>query len=171
MLVAAFGCVKPKADLLSYYDLKQTLADQARVLSAGNFRLEKTANIADSSETKTLDLDSTGWMDQFAMLMEFSLTEPALIGAFEVTQSGKTETYIQKEDQRVAIKHFEITDSDQNIELSGELIEDKSIYTDTKRMRLTIQNGRMTAFHLIGWQKMLLKDTMKYSILGKVIAQ
>jgi hypothetical protein len=61
-LFSAFGCVQPKAELETYYDLKAMLQSQAAFLSKNDFSLEKKLSINDSTETQTLKLDSAEWM-------------------------------------------------------------------------------------------------------------
>ncbi len=171
LLISAFGCVKPKAELEVYFDLKSLLAAQAQQLAEGNFALQKSVKVADSSETKTLTLDSAEWMDQFGLLLDFSLTEPSLTGAFDVSKTDTETTYTLKADQRAAIKRFAIIDENQDQIMNGYLEETKTIYSNAKRMTLQLSEGTLSSFEVAGWQKMITRDTLKYSIEAKVIAQ
>jgi hypothetical protein len=171
ILFSAFGCVQPKAELETYYDLKGLLQAQAGFLGKGNFSLEKKLSIVDSTETKILKLDSAEWMKQFDLLMTFSLTEPSLIGAFQVTKTDDGESYLLKEGQKASIKTFQVEGNQSKQTISGKMVDEKSIYSDSKTFQLQMENGQLVSFQVFGQQKMIFKDTVDYSIEAKVIAQ
>lgn len=171
LIVLLFGCAKPKVNLETYFDLKEVLQDQVILLSGKNAQLEKTVDIEDLSESKILVLDSLGWVSQFDIITEFSLTEPALVGAFDKVEKGNIESYTLKGDSKASLKSFRIeTNGDAKI-ISGILFSDKTIYVDFKELKMTFENDIFSSYEVSGYQKMAMKDTTKYSIKAKVLLQ
>ena len=48
--------------------------------------------------------------------------------------------------------------------LSPEILEETSIYTNQKKMSLVLESDQITSFSLLGYQKMLLRDTSFFQL-------
>ncbi|MFY0599917.1 MAG: hypothetical protein JXR03_09625 [Cyclobacteriaceae bacterium] len=168
-LSLVFGCAQPKTSMESYFDLKEVLEEQVVSLAEMNARLEKVVEVAGEKESKILELDSAGWVDQFDIITEFSLTEPRLVGVFNKRMSERVESYEVKEGMKSPLKHFSISSSDSSKSISSVLFSEKTIYVDFKELTLEMKDGLIASFEVSGYQKMALKDTTKYSIKAKVL--
>ncbi len=169
IVLIAFGCTKPKADLEVYFDLEALLSEQVVALDILDVKLEKSVFISGQTESMTLSPDSTGWVDQFDLLTDFSPSIPAYVGAFVVSKTEQEESYKIKENQRSPLKSFSIRENAGEKIITAELLENKGIYTDYKQMKIILRNELLEAYSISGYQKMMLKDTIRYTIEAKVI--
>lgn len=167
----ALGCVEPKANLGVYYDLETELNQQMNFLVDGGYKLQKTVKIGDKSETKLFMPDSTEWQSHFDILKDFSPAIPSLVGAFDISSQGSEELYTLKEKQKSALKSFSINRNGSQKSIIGTLHDDKTIYVDFKNVVIQFDENRIRYFKLDGYQKMMLKDTIHYTIEAKVISQ
>ncbi|MFT6865498.1 MAG: hypothetical protein ACJA08_000319 [Cyclobacteriaceae bacterium] len=171
LLMVVFACTKPKAALEVYFDLGSLLDEQAIGLLASQAKLEKKISIGDQSETQIFSPDSTQWVEQFELLKDFSPSSSLYVGAFEVTKLENEEVYLPKDSLKTPLKYFSVSENMEGRVITAESQVEKGIYSDNKKMRIVFKRGVMDGYTVTGYQKMMLKDTLRYTIEAKVISQ
>ncbi|MEO9475501.1 MAG: hypothetical protein ABJG41_08200 [Cyclobacteriaceae bacterium] len=167
-LLIVIACQKPQSNLDVYYDLEGRMNQQVAKLTAENAGLKKTIIVGEEKETKTFDPDSLGWAEHLDILVDFTPADPAFVGAFDVKEvDGKT-LYAVKPGLKVPLKSFEVGVVGKGENISAVLKNDKSVFSDYKKMTLRFRDDRLAFFKVEGFQKMMLKDTVFYTIEGIV---
>ena len=173
-LVLVFGSCsenqKANRELSIYFSLDSLLDQQIKLLSDGNFVLEKEVRMDGKTESQQIHHDTSGWQTELAILRDFDLNEAYNVGAYE-TDKRKGSVIYRLADQTLdaPVKLFKVVRSEDQLEISGLYVEDKSIYQHQREFLLTLKGGRLNFFEVSGYQKMLLKDTMSFRITGEVI--
>lgn len=169
LILAICSCVEPKANIGNYYDLEAELDNQIVVLSGRNYQLKKTVRIAEANESHTFDPDSTDWKKHLDILKKFSPAIPSLVGSFEINRVGESEVYTLKENAKSDLKYFSIVSSGSNMVIEGTVLESRTIYEDFRKVEILFEDKILSKFKLEGYQKMILKDTIYYTIEAEVI--
>jgi len=172
LLTACSGQSTEEDKIKVYYDVQSLFSEQSNLLR--NFAFIKKANIDGQSEEKTVSFDSLGWSKELAMFANMDINKGAYIGAYEiredVTKTGKILVYERKPDAASEIDWVEVELDSEGLPLrfSG-LFQEKNVLYQNKRKlsaEFVIENGRplVSSYTIKGYQKILLKDTVRYQI-------
>ncbi|MEP4532164.1 MAG: hypothetical protein ABJ004_03695 [Cyclobacteriaceae bacterium] len=168
LLLIVIACEKPQSNLDTYYDLEDRLNQQVVKLTAEKAGLKKTIIVGEEKETKTFEPDSLGWSEHLDILADFTPADPAFVGAFDITEvDGKTQ-YKVKPGLKVPLRSFEVGNVGKGEIISAVLENDKTVFSDYKKMTLRFRDDQLAFFKVEGFQKMMLKDTVFYTIEGIV---
>lgn len=167
-LLIVIACAKPQSNLDTYYDLEDRLNQQVVKLAAEKAGLKKTIIVGEEKETQSFEPDSLGWAEHLDILKDFTPADPAFVGAFDITEADGKTHYAVKPGLKVPLKSFEASNTGKGEIISAILKNDKTVFSDYKKMTLRFRGERLAFFKVEGFQKMMLKDTVFYTIEGIV---
>ena len=91
------------------------------------------------------------------------------MGAYGTAANTDYIQYKLEDDIDAPVKVFEVFKANGQVErIVSNYYEDKSIYQHRRNLELTFENGQLSAYQIRGFQKMILKDTIQYTISGKI---
>lgn len=152
-------------DVKTYPDVDQLLKQQVFL---GN-QLTKEVWLDGISETKVLKMDSTSWSNELSFLQEINPNQTEYIGAFSGSElpEGKNLTLGKKE--KGSLKNFSYIKRNGKITSINAIIhEDKDVYVHHKEVNVRFKDDRITNFQIDGYQKIMLKDTIRFRVIGSV---
>lgn len=156
-----------KPDL--FFDLDSLLDAQVRMLSEQQYTLTKSVRMDGKEEKRQTTPDSAGWATELIIIKDFDLNKPTNVGAYKVSEEGDAIRYELTADIDAPVKNFEVISTAGHVSrISSNYFEDKSIYQHRRNLTLEFEEGRLKAYEVKGFQKMILKDTISYIISGKV---
>ena len=165
--------------ITEYYDIDSLFLSQPPLLK--DLAFTKSANIDDKAESSTVKFDTTGWKKELAMFLAMDINKAALVGAYEKSETptaiGKNISYKLKPGEDSGVKWIQLEqDSTGNVFLFKALFEeDNALYQNrrelTARFEVTEKRSVLNSYKVEGYQKIIMKDTVKYSIEARLVAK
>lgn len=162
-----------------YYDIDSLFLSQPPFLK--DFSFTKSANIDDKAESSTVTFDTTGWKKELSMFLAMDINKAALVGLYEksetTTEFGKNISYKLKPGEEGGVKWILLEqDSTGNVYLFKALFqEDNALYQNrrelTARFEIAEDQSVLSSYKVDGYQKIIMKDTVNYTIEASLIAK
>lgn len=174
----------PEAEELSetpYFDLPTLVRQQVQWLDSLNPPVVLQATIGDRVETETMQKDSARWAETLALFRQSDINQPVLQGQYEASdsvlqdQNLRLKAYRSRQADRAEIPYLRVYYRDtitdvRRIETAFQ--EDNLLYSTYRKMwmNFTPYRGqpRVTTFETVGKQKMILRDSVIYTVQGEV---
>lgn len=175
IVVLSAGCdptLRPEEKLQAYFDLDSMLNAQVELLEAPGAHLQKEVVKDGQSETQFFEPDAERWQEEFELFSEFNLNKPHFVGAYAINKTGNTVQYIPVESRDLPIWKFEITyQNGQLKKLESGYVESKYIYSSSRDLTLSFNDGMLKTYQVDGKQNMILMDEVKYRISGTITTE
>lgn len=172
VFILALGCGENRQSTVTlkvYFDLDSLLDQQVALLSEKKVLLSKEVAMDDQKETLELQPGSAEWESEFVIIRDFNLNKSYYVGAYGTAANADYIQYKLEDDIDAPVKVFEVFKANGQVErIVSNYYEDKSIYQHRRNLELTFENGQLSAYQIRGFQKMILKDTIQYTISGKI---
>lgn len=170
VLVTLAGCQKLRPEQVSipeYPDLNAFYKDQVKRL--GSSSVEKSVSLDDQKETQLLEMDSVGWAEELSFIREMNPNQPEYVGAFKSNTSESRWSLQLKEGESGILKKLVFyPNKKQPSNISATIHEDKDVYVHHREVSISLENDKIISFVLEGYQKMMFKDTVRFSIHAEV---
>lgn len=163
----------------SYFDLKHLLEEQQNLLDSLSPELIKIAFLSGQPDTVRFSPDSTDWVRELDIFFELDLNSPVLRDQYSITEYDsvggyKITIYERKDQKKDGVQFLKMVEKERDILIIEGVYHEKSLLYDTYR-RLQLQmakdNGinKISNYSVIGRQKMIFQDTVRYKIVGKIV--
>ena len=173
------GNIKPQ-EASVYFSLDSLLDLQSDHLVASKAKLTKITFSAKDSAFAELNPDSLGWSNEFQLIRELDINKPSLSGRYKQIKKKDTNSnldvirYESTEDD-LDVEYFELYYLKELKELKlikASSFESNSIFKSSKNIELELDNIndklQITRYNVKGYQKMILQDSVKFRIEGKI---
>lgn len=180
--IAFSSCENKRSDTKYYYALDSVLNRQTKFLASSKAILTKDAFIDGKRETKTYTPASdTAWtheLDVFAALND--INKPSNVGKYHVEAKAKdlnsnllVYTIESNETLPVAFVKVYYLNTLSNIRrIEGFYREESSLLKSSRQLSMEFQNINnkivLISYSIVGGQKMLLADSVQFSVNGMV---
>ena len=142
-----------------YFDLDELLTGQVQRLGNGILKSDKLIQINEESDRIYQELNSKMLEEELDIFKPFNPGLSRYRNAFEVTEIDGITTYTKKDDVKQSLQWVKVERQASMLTVSAEILEETSIYTTQKKMSLVLDSDQIRSFSLLGYQKMLFKDT------------
>ncbi len=160
--------MKPNViEVASYPEVDQLLTNQISLLDGND--LNKEVWLDGKTESKQLQMDSAGWNDELSFLKEINPNQTEYVGAFEESETGNSLVLKLQEGEKGSLTYFSRTSDDALLSITATIHEDKDVYIHHKEVEVNLVNGKIIDYQIIGYQKILLKDTIRFRIKGSIV--
>ena len=175
------GNQKEGAKIDAYFDLAGLIKQQVEDLSAANPTIRKEAII--DGQQEVLELDSLNWEKELNIFAKTDINKPRLLSQYRTTtytnDAGKRVTQYQNvEDNVSGVIKMEIVEDPGKNQLLSVLVESceyNTLYVSEVELQMVFNGGKdesnLKAYSIKGFEKVILKDTMRYSIQAEIIAE
>lgn len=180
--LAFFSCEQKSSDTKFYYALDSLLNDQVQYLTQSKAALSKKAFIDGKEETKSfVPKSDTAWhyeLDVFAQLND--LNKPTNLGKYQTDRAVKDVNsnlliYTIKSTEKLPVSFLKIyyLDNLSNIrKIEGLYGEESWLLSSSRHLSMEFQNINnkivLTSYSMTGGQKMLLGDSVQFSVHGTI---
>lgn len=182
IVFALASCETKRTDAKYYYALDSVLNEQVQYLTLSHATLSKKASIDGKEEsTSFVPKDTTRWkyeLDVFAELND--INKPANVGKYRIAQSVKDANsnlliYTIESTEQLPVVFLKVyyLDNLSNIRrIEGLYREESSLLKSSRELSIEFQNINnkivLTSYSITGGQKMLLGDSVQFSVNGMV---
>ena len=159
--------LRPEAvNVTTYPEVDRLLSNHQ---SAKKIQLKKEVMLDGDSEIQTVEMDSLQWQKELSFLKELNPNQAAYIGAFEEIQKEDDLLLKLKTGEKGILKSLRIRKVDEQLtELHATIHEDKDIFTHHRDVSVIFEDESISSFQIKGFQKILLKDTIRFEIVAEV---
>ena len=166
----------PKID--AYFDLAGLIQQQVQSLSVITPRVYKQAVI--DSQQEEQELDTVNWEKELNIFSKADINKPRLLSQYQTTtytnDAGNKVTKHQNVEENVSgVIKMEIVENPASQKLLSIYIETReynTLFTSEVEMEMNFEEKenepRLTSYSINGFEKVILKDTMHYSIKVKI---
>lgn len=151
-----------------YFNMDSMVNKQIKLLAENRFSALKTVEIDGEKESMEITPDQHQWKKELTGLLDFDIKKSRYLGAFDIEKSAKRESYQLKRNEKAPIKSLVIErEENSNIKkLTGKILDDEAsmVYTTCQVYEIQFSEGVISAIDLIGYQKMVMKDTVFYRV-------
>ena len=169
-----------------YYNLDSLFQSQTQLLIVSKASLTKTAVLGEKKETKKSSPDSLGWIDEFGTLSELALiNKPTYRGLYLINDAQDSKSNLRvlsyslkneneyKEKIPVRnVKIYYLGSLDRIRRIEGLYNEENELYHGSHNFSIELQDvynkNMITSYSITGDQKMILADSVAFSIQGRV---
>ncbi|MEP1115901.1 MAG: hypothetical protein ABJL37_11765 [Ekhidna sp.] len=170
LLIALVGCQKLKPteiNIPEYPDLKAFYLSQAEKLSSSSLR--KQVRLDDKSEIQSFQFDTLQWEEELSFFKEMNPSQPEYVGVFDKEVKGNEVRFTLKEGEKGILKKLLLVKKGgQYSSISATIHEDKYVYIHHREVEVTLKDEVITSFDIQGYQNVILQDTVRFGINGKV---
>jgi hypothetical protein len=168
------GPAAPAARRPLYFDVKGLLNQQVEQLSQRHAAVTKRVSLRGGA-LETVRVPAVKWADELQILFQADINKAALRGAYAVDSSALPggalrRVYTRRPGQpnapvarlSVVQQGAEAQDVEATIEQANPL------FSAEKHLRFQLQNGQLRHYEVVGTQKLVFFDTLRYSAAGLV---
>ncbi|CAN5160664.1 hypothetical protein BH09BAC3_BH09BAC3_17390 [soil metagenome] len=180
LLVLAGGCVQKKEPVEKFFDFKELLDEQTDLLSQHGRSLDKTSYVMNQNSDTTFVPSNYVWkteLELFQQLEEFNKpiykSEYRIEDAIKDTRSNlKIRQYISERAPIRSMKFYYHEDFAHLKKIEATIHQNNLLYTNglVLVMEFEDEDGKplLSRYTMNGFQKMMLRDSVHYSLEGQV---
>ncbi|MCG8474142.1 MAG: hypothetical protein MI784_01465 [Cytophagales bacterium] len=160
-----------------YFDIETVIDSQIQLLDSLRPNLSKTALLNGKTEHEQLEGSQINWEHELSSFKNTNLNEPAYWGNYRKTHLGQTITrYVLKAklpEKKFPVKWVELHYAE-NAKHSLRMLKARTsqkneLFELAKNYRVNFdEQGRINTYLLEGVQKIKLKDSVHYQIIGRI---
>lgn len=170
---------KKQASINEYYDINGLIDRQENLLATISPNLLKNASINGQEDITELVAQDSLWQKELQIFRTADINEPMLIDRYSELEEQKgdisTASYISKSRKQTDVDTLRITFDDRgHVQQVFAFMESENTLFKTRK-ELLIHFSDYDDYQLIdeysirGWQKMISKDSVHFSIEGKIL--
>lgn len=164
----------PPARRPLYFDVKGLLTQQIADLAQRHAAVTKHVRLR-AEAPETVRVPAVKWNDELQIFFQADINKAALRGAYAVDSVALPggvlrRTYTRRPGQPNA-PVARLTVVQQGAvpqEITANIEQDNALFSASKQLRLQLQNGQLRHYEVLGTQKLVLFDTLRYSAAGQV---
>lgn len=181
-IIILSSCANKRSDTKYYYALDSLLSEQTKFLSNAKAKLTKKASLDERQETKSyVPASDTAWIHELDVFAELNdINKPANVGKYR-TEPGIKDTnsnlliYEIKSTEQlpvVFLKVYYLQNLSNIRKIEGFYREESTLLKSSRQLTMEFQNINnkivLTSYSILGGQKMLLGDSVQFSVNGMV---
>jgi hypothetical protein len=176
-LLAGCGDASPAAPVARrplYFDVKGVLTEQVAQLTQRRAAVTKHVSLRDGA-TETVRVPAVKWADELQIFFQADINKAALRGAYAVDSvtlpNGvvrRTYTRLPGQPNAPVARLTVVQQGAVPQEVAATIIQNNPLFSAQKQLRMQLQNGQLRSYEVVGTQKLILFDTLRYSAAGQV---
>ncbi len=156
---------KPAVD--EYPDMKLLLDKQISLLNGKT--LAKRVSLGSVVEVDTFQMDTDKWKQELSFFKDINPNLPDYTGVFEMTDTELLTSLRPKEGEDASLKMLTILREGSKRSIKATLHQEAPIYTHHQNINVLFEEGAIRSYQVDGYQKILLQDTIKFSITCDIL--
>lgn len=179
LLLAACGSEEPSGRTApanrkpNYFDVKSFLDGQVADLNRRQPAVEKQVRLR-NGKVETTRVMKTDWGKELQIFYQADINKPALRGAYKVEQQGQPDAarivYQANGTAKAPVTRLAVaTAAAQPQTVTATIKQDNALFYSEKKLLLLVRNGRIAEYQVDGLQKLVLFDTVRYSVRTRVL--
>lgn len=172
LLFSCEGIQKEAQTVNRYYDVDSLITSAiAKSLPEDKvLKVSKEVEIDGEKESKEFSYDSIALENELRLFRQMDINEPAFAFSYDEEKGeGMIRYQLKSKEKQTGITKLSVTKNANQQVIEGLFSENNQIYYTSRKLKLRIENGMIKSYEMAGKQKMMLKDTIYYSMKGIII--
>ena len=168
------GPAAPPARRPLYFDVRGLLAQQVAQLAHRHAAVTKHVRLR-AEAPETVRVPTVKWADELQIFFQADINKAALRGAYtvdSVTLPGGAlrRTYTRQPGQPNApvARLVVVQQGAEPQEIAATITQKNALFSAQKQLRMQLRHGQLRRYEVVGTQKLVLFDTLRYSAAGVV---
>jgi hypothetical protein len=178
-MLALAGCddagpAAPVARPPLYFDVKGLLTKQVEQLDQRHAAVTKRVSLR-SSATETVRVPTVKWADELQIFFQADINKAALRGAYTVDSAAlsggllrRTYTRLPGQPNAPVTRLTVVQQGAVPQEIAATIVQNNPLFSTQKQLRMQLQNGHLHSYEVVGTQKLILFDSLRYAASGRV---
>ncbi|MVN78355.1 hypothetical protein GO988_18650 [Hymenobacter sp. HMF4947] len=157
-----------------YFDVRGLLDAQVRQLATRHPAVTKHVSLRGGA-TETVQVPQVKWTDELQIFYQADINKAALRGAYKVDSSAlpggvvrRTYHLLPGHDNAPVVFMTVTSAAHQPQEVQATLRQDNALFFGQKNLHLSLRQGQLSAYSVVGVQKLVLFDTLRYQTAAQV---
>ncbi|MBC8083888.1 MAG: hypothetical protein H7Z21_11815 [Hymenobacter sp.] len=159
-----------------YFDVKGFLDAQVVALSRRQPVVEKQVRLR-GGQLETTRVTKTDWSKELQIFYQADINKPALRGAYEAVRQNLPASVSRIVYQvngngtiKTSVDRLSVETRANRPQLVAATVrQDNSLFYSEKKLLLSVRNGQLISYEVHGVQKLVLFDTVRYSVRTRVL--
>ncbi|RSK43706.1 hypothetical protein [Hymenobacter rigui] len=158
----------------AYFDLPGFLEQQSQQLNQQQPAVEKQVLLRDGKQ-ETTRVPKTDWAKELQIFQQADINKPALRGLYAVDSMTLPSGLLQRTYRRQSgtdhpVEKLTVISRDSMVQdVTAMVAQDNPLVYSAKALELHCQNGRLVSYSVNGVQKLILFDSVRYAVRGRVL--
>jgi hypothetical protein len=176
-LLAGCGDAGPSAPVVRrplYFDVKGLLDKQVVQLARRHAAVTKHVSLRGNTP-ETVRVPTVKWADELQIFFQADINKAALRGAYAVDSAAlpgglvrRTYTRLPGQANAPVSRLVVVQQGAIPQEIAATIVQSNPLFSAQKQLRVQLQNGQLRNYEVIGTQKLILFDTLRYTAAGQV---
>ena len=157
-----------------YFDVKGLLTRQVAQLSQRRAAVTKRVSLRGGA-AETARVPAVRWADELQIFFQADINKAALRGAYAVDSVALPDgrlrrTYTRRPGQPNApvARLTVVQRGAEPEEVAATIVQSNALFSARKQLRVQLQHGQLHRYEVVGTQKLVLFDTLRYAAAGQV---
>jgi len=157
-----------------YFDVKGLLTQQTEQLANRRAAVTKRVSLR-GNPTETVRVPSVKWADELQIFFQADINKAALRGAYAVDSvalpgGALRRTYTRRPGQPNApVARLAVVQQGAGpTAITATIEQHNPLFSAQKQLRLELRNGQLRRYEVVGTQKLVFFDTLRYAAAGQV---
>lgn len=168
------GPAAPPARRPLYFDVKGLLTQQVAQLEQRHAAVTKHVRLR-AEAPETVRVPAVKWADELQIFFQADINKAALRGAYTVDSvalpgGALRRIYTRQPGQPNApvARLVVVQQGTEPQEIAATIIQNNALFSAQKQLRMQLKHGQLRRYEVVGTQKLVLFDTLRYSAAGEV---
>ena len=168
------GPAAPAARRPLYFDVKGLLTRQVAQLEQRHAAVTKHVSLRGNAP-ETVRVPTVKWNDELQIFFQADINKAALRGAYAVDSVAlpggllrRTYTRLPGQPNAPVASLTVVQQGAVPQEIAATIIQNNPLFSAQKQLRVQLENGQLRTYEVVGTQKLVLFDTLRYSAAGRV---
>ena len=168
------GPAAPAARRPLYFDVKGLVTQQVAQLAARKAAVTKRVRLREEA-IETVRVPAVKWADELQVFFQADINKAALRGAYAVDSVAlpggrlrRTYTRLPGQANAPVVRLVVVQQGAMAQEVAAIVVQSNTLFSTRKQLRFQLQNGQLRSYEVLGTQKLVLFDTLRYSAAGRV---
>ena len=176
-LLAGCGDAAPGAPVARrplYFDVKGLVTQQVAQLAQRKAAVTKHVSLRGGT-LETVRVPAVKWADELQIFFQADINKAALRGAYAVDSVmlpdgllRRTYTRLPGQPNAPVARLMVMQQGAVVQEIAATIVQSNALFSTSKQLRFQLQNGQLRNYEVMGTQKLVLFDTLRYSAAGQV---
>ncbi|MCC3154130.1 hypothetical protein Q3A66_05040 [Hymenobacter sp. BT770] len=177
LLLGGCGDASPAAPAARrplYFDVKGLLTQQVEQLARRRAAVTKRVSLRGNAP-ETVRVPAVKWADELQIFFQADINKAALRGAYAVDSVAlpggllrRTYTRLPGQPNAPVARLTVVQQGAVAQEVSATIVQNNPLFSAQKQLRFQLQNGQLRHYEVVGTQKLVLFDTLRYAAAGQV---
>jgi hypothetical protein len=177
LLLASCGDAGPAAPAARrplYFDVKGLLEKQVTQLAQRRAAVTKHVQLR-AEAPETVRVPAVKWADELQIFFQADINKAALRGAYAVDSAAlpsgavrRTYTRLPGQPNAPVVRLQVVQQGTEPQEITATIVQNNALFSAQKQLRMQLQRGQLRRYEVVGTQKLVLFDTLRYSAAGVV---